>query len=263
VTSRLDRLWRGFGTAAFLTAIGIGGSIAALTAFPLIAAFTRSESKRKRRSRYLIHLMFRVYCRAIHVLHIARLEYADLHRLRTLRGHILIANHPSLLDVVMIIATVPNVQCVVKAALFRHPFFRLTVGGAGFIRNDLDSDVFLQECRVSLDAGDNLIIFPEGTRTAPGEPPRMQRGFANLAIHAQANLQLLIITCDPPVLYKGNPWWHVPERRSVFRLAAGDKVDITKYLMYPYRTLGARKLVAFVEGYYLEKLGYGSLRRAD
>ncbi len=159
----------------------------------------------------------------------------------------------------MIMAAAPAVQCVVKASLWNHPFFRLTVGGAGFIRNDLQPEALMQACADSLRAGQNLIIFPEGTRTVPGSPPRLQRGFANLAVRTEANLQLLTITCNPPILFKGNPWWRVPERRSHFRLKVGEQVDIQEFLRYPYRTLGARKLVSFVDRYYAEKLTDGPL----
>jgi 1-acyl-sn-glycerol-3-phosphate acyltransferase len=253
----LGRIWRGFGTALFLGLVGLGGTLMTLTVFPLVAAVVRTPERRHRAFRRIMHLAFRAYCAAIHGSGIARIEFVEAHRLKSLRGHLLIANHPSLLDVVMIIASVPNVQCIVKSALWRHPFFRLTVRGAGFIRNDLEPEALMRACQDALGNGQNLIIFPEGTRTSPGASPRMQRGFANLAIHARANLQLLTITCTPPILFKGNPWWHVPERRSHFRLSVGEQVDIEEYLGYPYRTLGARKLMAFVENYYMEQLTDG------
>jgi 1-acyl-sn-glycerol-3-phosphate acyltransferase len=261
--NRLGQIWRGFGTALFLSLIGLGGTVMTLTVFPLVALFCRSSERRHLAFRKIIHLAFRAYCAAIHGLGVARIEFVDAHRLKTLRGHLLIANHPSLLDVVMIIASTPNVQCIVKAALWKHPFFRLTVGGAGFIRNDMEPESLMRACRDALRNGQNLIIFPEGTRTVPGSLPQLHRGFANLAIHAQVNLQLITITCTPPVLFKGHPWWHVPKRRSHFRLSVGEQVDIAEYLRYPYRTLGARKLMAFVENYYMEKLADGRPGESD
>ena len=220
------RLWRGFGTALFLCLIGLGGSLMALTVFPLISLSCRAPEHRRQRIQRALYLVFRVYCTAIHVMGIARIEFVDTNRLKTLRGHILIANHQSLLDVAMIMAAAPAVQCVVKASLWNHPFFRLTVGGAGFIRNDLEPEALMQACADSLRAGQNLIIFPEGTHTVPGSPPRLQRGFANLAVRTEANLQLLTITCDSSIMFNGNPWWRVPERRSHFRLKVGEQVDI-------------------------------------
>ncbi len=256
---RLERLWRGFGVGLFLAVIGLGGSLLALSVFPLIALATRDPTRRQRRIQWVMHLSFRLYCAAIHVLRVADVEMRGAERLRGLAGCLIVANHPSLLDVVMIMAMVPRVQCIVKGALWRHPFFRLTVGGAGYIRNDLEPEALMRACAETLAAGNNLIVFPEGTRTVPGARPQFQRGFANIATLAGADLQLIFVTCRPPILHKGNPWWRVPPRRTVFALEVGERLDIGRFLRYRSRPLAARKLVEFLENLYSEKLGHGSV----
>jgi len=253
----LDRSWRIVGTGLFLAIIGVGGSFLAVTLFPLIALVTRDRARRRLRIQYLLYLMFKIYCRLIRLLRIADIEIVGADRLQGLAGTLIVANHPSLLDVVMIMSVVPNVQCVVKAGLWRNPFFRLTVDGAGFIPNNLDGVALIEACVATLKAGNNLIIFPEGTRSRPGEPLCFHRGFANIATLAEADVQLLTITCTPPILHKGNPWWRVPQTRSVFRLEVGERLDIGQFLGYRYRSLGVRRLVSFLELYYREKLGHG------
>lgn len=203
----LERLWRSFGTGLFLAIIGVGGTLLAMTVFPLLAAFTRDPEGRRLRIQWVLHQSFKVYCRAIHLMKVADVSMVGTERLRGLKGTMIVANHPSLLDVVMIMAAVPNVQCVVKGGLWKNPFFRLTVEGAGYIRNDLAPEELLTACVDTLRAGNNLIIFPEGTRTVPGQPVRFQRGFANVALQAEANIQLIRIAAIPPLLHKGNPWW--------------------------------------------------------
>ncbi|MDA8230028.1 MAG: lysophospholipid acyltransferase family protein [Magnetospirillum sp.] len=254
---RLERLWRAFGNGLFLAIIGIGGTLMAMTVFPAIALATRDPMRRRRRIQYAIHASFRLYCGAIHALRVADVDMVGGERLRGLRGTLIVANHPSLLDVVMIMSQVPNVQCVVKGGLWRNPFFRLTVEGAGYIRNDLDPEALMAACVDTLKAGNNLIVFPEGTRSVAGQPMRLRRGFANVATLAGADVQLLTITCEPPILNKGNPWWRVPETRTRFKLSVGERLDIGQFLRYRYRALAARKLVSFVEHYYSETLGYG------
>lgn len=257
------QIWRGFGTALFLTLIGIGGSLLAISVFPLVNLLTRDAELRRVRIQYVLHTSFRVYCTAIRWMRVADVEFVGADRLRDLRGTLIIANHPSLLDVVMIMAAVPSVQCVVKAGLWRHPFFRLTVGGAGYIRNDLEPDQLMAACVETLQQGKNLIIFPEGTRTVPGTAPRLRRGFANIATLAEADIQLVTITCEPPVLHKGNPWWRVPRLRSRFRMEVGERLDIKQFMGYPFRALAARKLVAFVSEYYMDKLANGQSGAGD
>jgi 1-acyl-sn-glycerol-3-phosphate acyltransferase len=256
VRHKAEVLWRGIGTAFFLAIIGVGGTLLALTVFPLIALFTRQPDKRRLRIQFVLHGSFKLYCAAIHALRIADIRVEGIERLRALKGTMIIANHPSLLDVVLIMAAVPNVQCVVKGGLWRNPFFRMTVEGAGYIRNDLPPEMLMNACIDTLKAGNNLIVFPEGTRTVAGRPMKLHRGFATIALMAEADLQLIAMTCEPPVLHKGNPWWRVPASRTSFLMEVEERLDIQKFLGYSYRSLSSRKLVAFVEQYYSEKFKY-------
>jgi 1-acyl-sn-glycerol-3-phosphate acyltransferase len=252
-----ERIWRSLGTGFFLALIGVGGTLMAITIFPLINLLSRDPVARRRRILYAMHLAFRAYCAGIRVLRVADIDVEGAERLRDLRGALIVANHPSLLDVVMIMAATPAVQCIVKAALWRHPFFRLTVGGAGFIRNDLDPEELLAACAEALREGRNLIIFPEGTRTVPGAAPRLQRGFANLATLAACPVQVITMTSEPPLLHKGNPWWRVPACRTRFRMEVGEVLDVEHFGPGLARPIAARRLVAYLENFYAEKLGYG------
>mgnify|MGYP001809656600 CR=1 FL=1 len=251
------RWWRGFGTALFLSLIGLGGTAMAVTIFPLISLLTRDPLRRQQRVLYAIHLSFRLYCAAIRKMGIARIDWVGADKLRQLQGAMIVANHPSLLDVVMIMAATPNVQCIVKAALWRHPFFRLTVGGAGFLRNDLEPEALLSACAQALAEGRNLIVFPEGTRTEPGRNPVLRRGFANLATLTRCRVQVLTITCEPPTLFKGNPWWRVPAKQSHFRLEVGEVIDTVPLLEGQHRSVAARRLVTYLDNFYAEKLSDG------
>jgi 1-acyl-sn-glycerol-3-phosphate acyltransferase len=259
VLRRLERIWRAFGTGLFLAIIGIGGSLLAMTVFPLIALLTRQEECRRLRIQWVLHQSFRLYCRAIHLMKIADVRMVEAERLRHLRGTMIIANHPSLLDVVMIMAALPNVQCVVKGGLWKNPFFRLTVEGAGYIRNDLEPEALMQSCVDTLRAGNNLIVFPEGTRTVKGRPMKLHRGFATIALMAEADLQLVRISAEPPLLHKGNPWWRVPETRTEFCMRVCDRLDIKRFMGYRFRSQSSRKLVGFIEEFYAEDPDHGRI----
>ena len=254
---RLDRLWRGFGVGLFLAVIGLGGSALALTVFPLIVLAVRDPVRRQRGIQSVIQGAFKLFCAAIQFLKVADIDIVGGDRLRELRGAMVVANHPSLLDVVMVMAALPHAQCVVKAALWKHPFFRLTVQGAGYIPNDLGPEQLVAACVATLKAGNNLIVFPQGTRTPRGQFRPFHRGFANIATLAEADVQLLTIDCDPPILHKGNPWWRVGEIRTRFTLRVGERLDIREFLGYRFRSLAARKLVTFIEGCYQDEWGHG------
>jgi hypothetical protein len=82
-------------------------------------------------------------------------------------GQLILANHPTLIDTVFLIAFVRNADCIVKGGLWNNPFTGGPVRAAGYIRND-GGPALVDDCIASLRAGGNLIVFPEGTRTPRG-----------------------------------------------------------------------------------------------
>ena len=250
---RLDYLWRLSATGAAFAFIFFGGGLLAVTMLPLLALL---PGHRRERAQLVIHQTFRFYVTMLQRLGLLRLQIDGLDRLEHPGGRLIVANHPSLLDVVMLMALIPRAQCIVKNQLWRHPLLGPLMRRAGYIRNDLDPELLVAACQDALDQGNSVIIFPEGTRSRPGEAPRFLRGFANLATLTGAPIQLVVITCDPPTLIKGEPWWHIPPAPPQFRLVIGDRLDANIYLRYPHRSLAARKLVQFLEQYYAEQLGY-------
>ena len=60
-------------------------------------------------------------------------------------------------------------------------------------------------------AGQSLLVFPEGTRTAPGTMiGTMRPGFALIADRAKAPVRLMIIRATPGFGARGRPWWRAP-----------------------------------------------------
>jgi 1-acyl-sn-glycerol-3-phosphate acyltransferase len=57
----------------------------------------------------------------------------------------------------------------------------------------------LREARIALDEGRSVLIFPEGTRVAPGERPPLKAGFAGL-------YQMLKLPVVPVALDSGRVW---------------------------------------------------------
>lgn len=90
-------------------------------------------------------------------------------------GQMIIANHPSLIDVVFLIGLVRRANCVVKKSLWENPFTRGPLRSTEYISNDGSMDM-LDAAANALQSGQTLIIFPEGTRTQPGQAPAFHRG---------------------------------------------------------------------------------------
>jgi 1-acyl-sn-glycerol-3-phosphate acyltransferase len=241
-------------TGLAFAAIFFGGGVVAVTVMPLLAVIPGHQ---RERCQMVIHRLFRFYLFMLQTMGLLRWEVEGADKLVIPGGRLVVANHPSLLDVVMLMALMPGAQCIVKHQLWEHRFLGPLMRRCGYIRNDLEPEALLEACRASLDAGNSLIIFPEGTRTEPGQPVRFRRGFANLATVTGAPVQPVVITVDPPTLIKGEPWWRIPERPPLFRVRVDECLDDASYMGYPYRSLAARKLVETLQAYYSEKLNVG------
>jgi len=239
--------WLFLGKLGALTFIFVGGGLLATTILPLLALF---PGKKYDRAQSVIRMMFRFYIYGLQFLGMIRLNIKDAHKFNEFGGKMVVANHPSLLDVVMLMALIPNAQCVVKHELWNHFLLGGLVRRAGYIRNDLVIEELVAACKNSLDAGRCLIIFPEGTRTPPGELPKFHKGFAAVAILTKPLIQLVFITCTPPFLFKGEAWWHVPPQRPVFHVTMGECLDINALSSYGQPAITARSLVKSLEQHY-------------
>ena len=218
----LNRGWRLVFTGLSFVLFGIGGLLLGLIVFPLFHILF-SRAKAERLCRYGVHLSFRGFIGFMHCTGV--LDY-HLQNARELRkpGQLIIANHPSLIDVIFIVAQVPDAYCVVKAAAWKNPFMGLTMRVTGYIQNASPTS-FIDKCVETLQRGDTLIMFPEGTRTKPGKPLRFMKGTARIALKANKPLTPVYLYLEPTTLTKGEPWYFIPLKRVRVHLCVGSAID--------------------------------------
>ncbi|MCL4104146.1 UNVERIFIED_CONTAM: hypothetical protein GTU68_035008 [Idotea baltica] len=116
-------------------------------------------------------------------------------------GQLIVANHPTLIDIVFLIAMLPNATCIVKSQLYRNPFTRGPVSRAAYVANN-SADKLVSDCVDALASGTSLVVFPEGTRSERGVPGRFQRGAAYVLLDAKC--PLVLATIEPKPLMLGN-----------------------------------------------------------
>jgi 1-acyl-sn-glycerol-3-phosphate acyltransferase len=219
---KLNHVWRVFATGLVFVLFGLGALFISLTMFPLLRLSTWNAGKARRRIQRGMQGTFQVYMEVMRVLGILTYSVEGAGRLRE-PGRLVVANHPTLLDVVLLVSLMPAVDCIVKRGLWRNPFLRWPVSWAGYIPNS-EGEELIERCAATLRCGHSLLVFPEGTRTVPGVPLRMQRGAAHIALAADVEILPVTITCDPVTLFKGNPWYRVPARRFHLQVVVGAPV---------------------------------------
>jgi len=156
-------------------------------------------------------------------------EIVGAEKLTNGSGKIIVANHPTLLDVVFLISLLPTAFCVVKKAAWSNPFFTGLLWATGYIQSD-DPIKLLSNCAEQLGHGNNLLIFPEATRTVPGRPMKLKRGAASVIAESKKQFIPVIVTCKPSALSKANKWYEIPHRKMHFKITVGDWIDPQRYL---------------------------------
>lgn len=209
----LNYYWRVFGTGLSFTVFGLGGVLIGGLVLPALLVLHRDPATRQAKAQQLIHRSFAGFVGLMHRVGIMTYEIHGLEKLAASRGEIIVANHPTLVDVVMLISMLSRADCIVKKSLWQNPFTRGPVQAAGYILND-DSNRLVEQCVQRLQSGGaSLIIFPEGTRTIKGQRLNdFQRGAANIAVRAGASFRPVIIRCQPSTLSKNEKWYQVPNR---------------------------------------------------
>jgi len=245
----LSRYWRVFGTALSFVAIGIGG----VFVFPVLNIFIRDRERRSVVARHVIRFAFRGIVSLMRVMGVFRYEISGLERLQR-QGLLILANHPTLIDIVFLIAFVKQADCIVKSGLWRNPFTHATIRAAAYVRNDDYGARLIENCVTAVRRGSNLIIFPEGTRTPAAGSIVFKRGAANIAVRGLCNVTPVVIRCAPPMLVKGEKWWRLPSCSSHFSIEVKEDIDIEPFIVEAGSdVLAVRHLTDHLQKYFIKK----------
>ncbi len=243
---RAERLCRQCCTGLSFALFGIGGLFMTVLVFPAINLFFRDPKTRAVAAQRTVHASWKLFVWFMVTLRVIDFETEGEELLRGATGTLVISNHPSLIDVVLIMSLMDRTQCVVKPGVWKNPFMRGVIKATNYIPNLGDPEKTLRACVIALQAGNNLVIFPEGSRTAPGKRMHLERGFANIAIRAGVPIRLVSITCDPPTLRKGEKWYQSPMRRPLFRVRVCERIEAESFCRSEPPSRAARSLTALI-----------------
>jgi 1-acyl-sn-glycerol-3-phosphate acyltransferase len=248
----LNSYWRVLATGFCFFTFGLGGLVLTLVAVPVLHLLPGGPLQRERRAKALIHYAFRGFMELMRGLGI--LTYSvELREQLNRPSQLIIANHPTLIDIVFLIAFIKRADCVIKGSLLRNPFTRSPVTLANYIAND-NSEKVLELAEHSFRRGNSLIVFPEGTRTTAGKPLSMQRGAANIALRCDCEVLPVVIRCTPSTLTKELKWYQIPDRRFHITLSPRPVLDMAPFQQEKAVSLAARKLTRYFEDYFTQEL---------
>lgn len=243
-------LWRLVFTGISFALFGVGGLVLRLVVFPVLNLLPATKVRKRQRVRAVISGAFRYFVEFMRLSGVLTYSIKGIERLGQ-PGQMVIANHPSLIDVVVLISCIRDANCVVKESLWHNPFMRGPIRAAGYISNDGSIEMLEAAAQVLKD-GQTLIIFPEGTRTTPGQPPNFHRGAAAIALRGAKMITPVRISVIPTTLTKAEPWYSIPSRRMHFSLEVGEHIDPCDFNAHSSAPIASRKLNKFLHSYYIK-----------
>lgn len=214
--------FRWLGLQLMLLVLGLESLVWNLLALVLHPILPRDRARCLGRA--AIAFGYRQYWRIAEAVGMMRLHSGPLDALRDEPGLIIVANHPSMLDAMMLVARLPRSFCVMKASLLRNPFLGPGARLARYVHNDTPAGLVRLAVR-DLREGGQLVLFPEGTRTTRRPVNPFRPGFTLIAKHAKAPIQTVFIDTDSPYLGKGWPLWKLPPMPIVFSVRLGRRFE--------------------------------------
>jgi 1-acyl-sn-glycerol-3-phosphate acyltransferase len=131
------------------------------------------------------------------------------------RTYVLVANHQSLGDILVLFGLFKHYKWVSKRAIFQVPFigWNMTLNDyVALLRGDPKSiEEMMNACRVHLRRGSSVMIFPEGTRSTDGEIKPFKHGAFTLAVELGVEVVPIVIDGTRDALPKhglklDHPW---------------------------------------------------------
>jgi 1-acyl-sn-glycerol-3-phosphate acyltransferase len=206
-----------------LTVFGLSCLAWSLTAAVLFRIFPAPLGKRIGQTG--IMLGFRSYLTLMEALGIFRCDLKALDCLRDAGPMVIAPNHPSLLDIVVVSSRLPRIVCITKAKLWDNIFLGGSVRLARYIRNDSPHNLVKQGV-ASLEGGQQLLVFPEGTRTEHGSMSELKGGFLLMARRAQVPVQIVFLEYGSGFLGKGWPLFRKPPLPVIVRARLGRRFTV-------------------------------------
>lgn len=229
-----------------------GGVVLGWIVLPLVRLFSRSAAIGRHRCQRIVAQGFGLFIWWLSLVIYTTGFYSRsgerLSKLYFSSPAVVIANHPSLLDVVLIIATIGHGTIVVHKRVYFNPLLGPLAWCCGYIWADASigrGAKVIQEAMSRVAEGGTVVLFPEGTRSDPNELLRFRRGAFHIAEKSGVPLVPLRVSCTPRYMGRGQGFQGYPKSGRVDLRVVPFAEDRSEFLVE-----NARKASEFWENCY-------------
>lgn len=249
----INQIWRLFATAIGFVIFGIFGVLFKIILIPYQPRFSGSlkshlsAMEKQQQARQIVTQSWRWFTYYLIRMGIVEAHFHGFERLGQ-RGQLILANHPSLLDVVFILSRVPQANCIVKNDLLRNPAMNSQIRACGYLPNQEDLD-FVEHVHDILQT-QCLLIFPEGTRTGWDNQVKFHRGAVSIGLRSARVITPVIVKMSPPNYKKGQAWYKIPVQKPVYHFIVGEDIYPQTWLAEKPLPIAARRLNDYLQDYF-------------
>ncbi len=187
---------------------------------PLLLIFLHPQERFQRAARRFLHgglVVFRYWLILTKVIKI-EISKEDKKRLCSAKSCIIAANHPSMIDSILLISFLPCTDFIVKGSL-SHRSVLSAIVNLVYIPNSMEYEHIIERTKKNFSLGGTIAIFPEGTRSTAFGQNRYKKGAARLSLKTSAPILGVYIGGNDKIGFrKGDKPWQVnPEGAYRYR----------------------------------------------
>lgn len=198
---------------------GLGAALLNFFVFPFI-------KNNKTLCSDIIHYAWKFFVYFMMILGLFKL---DIKNLSKIENKVIVATHPSFIDIVILIALIPHSTCFVKKELAYNPILKNLVNSI-FITNEVELEELKSESKKMLDLGFNVIIFPSGIRHRRNEFPKIKKGASLIALNANKNIVPIRFFSNNDFMFINQPFYEVGEKRVTFEIEQMPEINVQDFI---------------------------------
>lgn len=161
--------------------------------------------RRRQRVQWLIHHVAR-FVMVVHGIPGVKYKASIDSQTDLRRPSVIVSNHISALDMLCKLCVAPNIIFLTKDWVRNNLFFGFIVRCAGYPSSSEGIEAIIPELKEQMEQGNNIVIYPEGTRSKDGNIGRYHQGAFVIAEKLGASITPAVVYGTNRVLRKRSLW---------------------------------------------------------